>query len=214
MVTILASALLVLSVSGCSAEPPAQDRSRAASAEPTAAATPTPVAAPPTASVLVPTQDASLGNQPAAVAAPTRVRVAALDIDMPVESAALDAVGSMALAENPEIASWYRFGPAPGAGGATVIAAHVDSLRYGLGPFAKLSNAPAGTEVTVLTADGVEHRYALDSVQSTVKSEVPWASVFDRSGPPRLTLVTCGGEFNYATRQYQSNVVVSALPLP
>ena len=120
----------------------------------------------------------------------------------------------MQLAANPEIASWYRFGPAPGTTGATVIAAHVDSLRYGLGPFARLADAPAGTEITISSADGVEHVYAVESVQSTGKPEVPWATIFDRTGAPRLTLVTCGGEFNYTTKQYQSNIVVTALPVP
>lgn len=162
----------------------------------------------------VPTVDAAPANQPVAAAGPVRVRVDPLALDMAVEAASLDATGSMALAENPDVASWYRFGPAPGAEGATVIAAHVDSLRYGLGPFAKLATAAPGTVVVITTADGVDHRYAVDSVQSTVKSEVAWGTIFDRTGPPRLTLVTCGGEFNYTTRQYQSNTIVTATPLP
>lgn len=183
--------------------------------EPTASEAPTPGPPSVPASVVpVPVVDADLSAQPAAAAGPARVRVDLLAIDMTVEAASLDAAGSMALAENPEVASWYRFGPAPGAAGATVIAAHVDSLRYGLGPFAKLATAPAGTEITITTTDGVDHRYSVESVNATAKSEVPWDTVFDRTGPPRLTLVTCGGEFNYTTRQYQSNIIVTALPLP
>ena len=157
--------------------------------------------------------DASLANQPPVAAAPTRVSVPSVNIDMAVESAGLDAAGSMALAANPDTASWYRFGPAPGAVGATVIAAHVDSLRYGLGPFARLADVPAGTEIVVADAAGIDHRYAVESVQSTTKTEVPWPTIFDRTGAPRLTLVTCGGEFNYTTRQYQSNVIVTAVPV-
>ncbi|MCY7405501.1 MAG: class F sortase [Cryobacterium sp.] len=208
---ILAPALLALVISGCSAAPstPAPSSSPSVSVSPLA-----PPPAPPPAPVIdVPTVDASLANQRPAAAAPTRIRIPSLNIDMTVEPAGLDAVGSMALAANPDIASWYRFGPAPGAEGATVIAAHVDSLRYGLGPFARLADAPAGTEIMVSSDDGVEHRYALESVQSTGKPEVPWAAVFDRTGSPRLTLVTCGGEFNYTTRQYQSNIVVTAIPV-
>jgi hypothetical protein len=36
--------------------------------------------------------------------------------------------------------------------------------------------------------------------------------VFDRSGPPILTLVTCGGAFDRATRHYSDNVVIYAVP--
>lgn len=208
-IAVLAPALLALVISGCSAAPAAPSSPPV----PAPSASVAPIAPPPTPAVDVPTVDASLANQKTVGAAPSSIQIPSLNIDMAVESAGLDAVGSMALPANPDIASWYRFGPAPGADGATVIAAHVDSLRYGLGPFARLAGAPAGTEITVLAADGVEHRYALESVQSAGKPEVPWATVFDRTGAPRLTLVTCGGEFNYTTRQYQSNIIVTAVPV-
>lgn len=207
---ILAPALLALMFSGCSAAPTAPT----AAPMPAPSASVMPIAPPPTPTVAVPTVDASLANQKPVGVAPRRIQIPSLKIDMAVESAGLDSAGSMALAANPDIASWYRFGPTPGAEGATVIAAHVDSLRYGLGPFARLAEAPADTEITVVAADGVEHRYALESVQSAGKPEVPWATVFDRTGAPRLTLVTCGGKFNYTTRQYQSNILVTAIPVP
>lgn len=208
-IAILAPALLALVISGCSASPAAPP----ALSVPIPSESVAPIAPPPTAAVDVPTVDASLANQKTVGAAPSRIQIPSLNIDMAVESAGLDAAGSMALPFNPDTASWYRFGPAPGAEGATVIAAHVDSLRYGLGPFARLADAPPGTEITVLAVDGVAHRYALESVQSAGKPEVPWATVFDRTGEPRLTLVTCGGEFNYTTRQYQSNILVAAVPV-
>ncbi len=39
-----------------------------------------------------------------------------------------------------------------------------------------------------------------------------WVAAFDRAGPPRLTLVTCGGEFDYENRRYLSNLVLTAIP--
>jgi sortase (surface protein transpeptidase) len=121
----------------------------------------------------------------------------------------------MGLPKNPAIAAWYKFGPAPAsAAGATVIAAHVDSLEYDVGPFARLATAPAGTEIVLSLADGSERRYSVASVTLTLKPDVPWPAVFDRTGPARLTLVTCGGEFDYTARRYLSNVIVSATPVP
>jgi sortase (surface protein transpeptidase) len=125
----------------------------------------------------------------------------------------------LALPANPEIASWYRYGPAPtttagpGETGATVIAAHVDSLEYGLGPFAALADAVPGTEIVVSGADGSETLYRIDAVTSFQKTAVDWNAVFDRTGPARLTLVTCGGEFNRSSLTYDSNVIVSASPV-
>jgi sortase (surface protein transpeptidase) len=142
------------------------------------------------------------------------LRVDTLDIDMAIRAAGLVPTGDMELPVDPAEAAWYRFGAAPASpAGATVIAAHVDALKYGLGPFARFADAPVGTEIVVTTADGVDTRYRLESVTSAIKADIPWASIFDRTGAPRLTIVTCGGEFDYDTRTYSSNVITTAVPI-
>ena len=46
---------------------------------------------------------------------------------------------------------------------------------------------------------------------ASTKSTVPLAEVFDRSGEPRLILITCGGAYHRGTG-YTDNVVATALP--
>jgi hypothetical protein len=128
----------------------------------------------------------------AAPVAPSRVDIADLQISMDVASVGVNSLGLMDLPERVDVAGWYRFGSAPGSErGATVIAAHVDSLRYGLGPFS----------------------YAISSIEKTLKSDIPIANVFDRDGAARLILITCGGQFNRTSRTYSDNVIVTALPV-
>lgn len=209
--TALAVALVLLT--GCTTAP--SEASSTAYVPPTSAtATPAP-APPPTAENLVPTVSSALDqNQAPRALAPQRIRVDSLGIDMAIEPVGLAADGAMELPKDPSVAAWYRFGPSPAsAGGATVVAAHVDSLVYDIGPFAELASAAAGTEIVVTTEDGQERRYAVESVQTVTKADVPWDSIFDRAGPSRLTLVTCGGEFDYDARSYLSNVIVSANPI-
>ena len=46
--------------------------------------------------------------------------------------------GEMEIPEDADRAGWYQFGPAPAdPAGATVIAAHVDSVQTGIGQFAR-----------------------------------------------------------------------------
>jgi hypothetical protein len=159
----------------------------------------------------VPRQSADLAAQPAPASPPVRLQVDSLGIDMSIEAVGLDG-SAMALPANPAVAAWYRYGSAPGSpAGATVVAAHVDSLVYDLGPFARLADAPGGTEIVLTTADGATTRYAISAIDILEKQAVPWPAVFDRSGDPRLTLVTCGGEFDYDAKRYLSNVLVSAV---
>ena len=56
-------------------------------------------------------------------------------------------------------------------------------------------------------------RYAIESVISVRKDELPLAEVFDRAGAPRLMLITCGGEFDYTASSYSDNIVVVAVPV-
>jgi len=162
----------------------------------------------------VPVVDASMLDSLPVAAAPSRVVVASLGVDVPVLATGLDDAGNMALPPDPANAGWYEYGPAPASpAGATVIAAHVDSLTYGIGPFAAFADAVPGTEIVVTDTAGAVRTYVVSSVNTTDKLDVVWASVFDRTGPSRLVVVTCGGEFDYSTRHYLSNVIVVATPV-
>ena len=206
------AALVLLALAGCAVpagEGPTSGTRDAASATPTAPE-PTRAAVPD-----IPRSSAALADRPALAApAPVRLVIADLGIDVPIEAVGLDDQGRMGLPADPAIAAWYRFGPAPGgATGSTVVAAHVDSAVYDIGPFSRLAGAPAGTRVEVTTADGVVHAYAFQSTAILTKESIDWTETFARDGGPRLTLVTCGGEFDYDARRYLSNVIVTAVPI-
>jgi hypothetical protein len=169
---------------------------------------------PPPNSGSVGTESAALQSVRAAVP-PVRVQVPAGGIDVTVEPVGVLANGQMELPANVRVAGWYRYGPDPGSdAGATVIAAHVDSLKYGIGPFSKLKTLSAGAQVMVTTADGIVHAYAIQTIQNSLKAQLPVDQLFDRTGSPRLILITCGGQFDYTTRHYSDNVFVTATPIP
>lgn len=180
----------------------------------TFAASPTPTPGP-TASVEVPITGTGLDQQVPLAVPPVRIRIPAIEVDMTVQPEGLTDTGAMSLPKNPADAAWYRHGSWPGsAAGATVIAAHVDALDYDIGPLSRLPEATAGTEIIVTAADGHEYRYVVQQEGMVSKPDVPWDTVFDRTGPARLTIVTCGGQFDYDRRTYLDNVVVTALLQP
>ncbi|MEV1130944.1 class F sortase [Agromyces sp. NPDC049794] len=206
------AALVLLTLVGCTVPGGEGSASGTAAAESATPSASSPARAPVPD---IPRTSASLADRPALSApAPVRLVVPDLGIDVPIESVGLDDQGRMGLPANPAIGAWYRFGSAPGdATGSTVIAAHVDSAVYDIGPFARLAGAPAGTRVEVTTADGLVHAYAFQSTAVLPKESIDWSDAFARDGSPRLTLVTCGGEFDYDARRYLSNVIVTAIPI-
>ncbi|WP_308798154.1 class F sortase [Agromyces silvae] len=208
---LIAASLIVLALAAClgpAAAPPTSPAPPGPSPE-TAAPAPTP-------SPTVPQparQSAALEDQRALAAPPpTRLEIPDLGIDVTVQPVGLDDRGQMGLFDDTAIAAWYQWGPAPAsAAGSTVIAAHVDSLEYDLLPFARLRDAVGGMQVIVTDAAGGRHGYAVQAVEVSEKSAVDWSAAFDRTGSPRLTLVTCGGEFDVQNRRYLSNLVLTAV---
>jgi sortase (surface protein transpeptidase) len=167
----------------------------------------------PSAEVNIRRQSAAL--QPVVQApVPVRIQIPSVSIDIEIVPVGVEANGFMEIPENVTIAGWYRYGPAPSSDkGSTVITAHVDALVQGLGPFAALSSLPENAEIIVTTEAGEQHRYILESVQNFEKEQLPLDQVFDRSGAPRLVLVTCGGQFDKKSRTYSDNVIAIANPM-
>ena len=159
----------------------------------------------------VPVRDATAPAGPREPA-PVRLVVASLDIDMEVVPVGVADDGTMAIPPDAYEAGWYRFGPGPGSPGHTVLAAHVDSRRSGVGPFARLRDVDEGARVVVTSAEGATHRYRVTSVRKVPKNEAPVASWFARAGHERLVLVTCGGAWQADIGHYADNVVVTADP--
>jgi hypothetical protein len=144
--------------------------------------------------------------------APVGLRIPTIGLDAMVVPVGVDAAtGLTAVPEDIDRVGWYRFGPEPGELGSAVLLGHVDSHIQGLGAFFRLSSLEPGDRVVVLLGDGSSRAFTVVGRRSYPKSALP-AAVFDRTGPPRLALITCGGAFDQATRHYADNVVVYAVP--
>ncbi len=148
------------------------------------------------------------------LAAPARVRLAGIDVDAAVVPVGVDGRGEMEVPEKVDTVGWYRFGPGPGSdAGSAVLSGHVDDRVQGRGAFYSLTDLGTGDPVQVDLADGTVLDYRVTLVERIDKSVLPTDRLFARDGAPHLTLVTCGGEFDYATRNYRDNVVVTAVPV-
>ena len=144
---------------------------------------------------------------------PVRVRIPAIGIDAAVQSVGVDSKGDMAVPENVRQIGWYRFGASPGSlAGSVVMSGHVDSAQQGLGAFAKLGDLSSGDPITVSDAAGHRLRYRVVGREAFDKTTAPMSALFSRVGAARLTLITCGGNFDSSIRSYLDNIVVTAVP--
>jgi hypothetical protein len=171
----------------------------------------TPRSAPRLVSVLE-RNDASVDAQARrATRPPSALRVPGLGLDAAVRPVGVSEDRQMTLPANPRILGWYRFGPAPGDAGSVVLAGHVDSRRFGVGPLAALQSIDVGEPIEVVTGSGSIRTYRVDSIERFDQQALP-AAVFARTGPERLRLVTCTGPFLPDAGGYQQNLIVTAVP--
>lgn len=132
-------------------------------------------------------------------------------------SAAVDPVGvagdqQMQLPADPRRLGWYRYGPAPGEGrGSAVLAGHIDSATYGVGPLARLAELRPGDTLVVQLDSDAWRRFRVDSIETFDRQTLP-ETVFTRDGPERLRLITCAGAYLPERGGYQENLVVTAVP--
>lgn len=162
---------------------------------------------------------AGLGTMPRAVlppntVVPTKISIASLGVSADIATVDIDTrSGALAIPKNIRRVGWWRDGAQPGsAAGAILIGGHVDSAKQGGGAFYPLKSARRGTVIKLTSDDGKVRSYRVTGVQTVRKAALP-QSIFSRTGPRRLVLVTCGGPFDAAIGHYRDNVIVTARPV-
>jgi hypothetical protein len=187
----------------------AQPRPDAGVAAVTALSTPTTTAT--TAAPAVPVAAATL-PAPSSTVRPVRVRLDRLRIVATVVPVGVDSGGNVVIPPSVSTVGWYRFGPGVGDPGSMVITGHVDSAVQGDGAFARLRDADPGDRIQVTGSDGRDAAFTVVGREEYPKSTIDLDRYFIATGPPRLTLITCGGPFDSSTGHYRDNVVVTAVP--
>ncbi len=141
---------------------------------------------------------------------PTRLVIPSVHLDAPVVG--VDVVGgALAVPDDVHTLGWWSGGPSPGAvSGTSVLDGHVDSARQGLGALAVVGHLNLG-DIMIVDSEQGEHRYVIVAQRTYHKDALP-SDIFATTGHSRLALITCGGPFNSAARQYDDNIVTYAVP--
>jgi sortase (surface protein transpeptidase) len=149
---------------------------------------------------------------PEPVAPPDRLALPSLEVDAPVVEVGLLEDGSLEIPEDVSTVGWYGRGVAPGEPGTALLAGHVDARSQGPGALFELTRLDVGDTAKVTDREGVTTTWQVVGRRSYAKTEVPLADLVRPDGPPRLAVLTCGGDFDPATRSYEENVVALLEP--
>ena len=133
---------------------------------------------------------------------PVRIELPTLGVGAPVMPVAVGGDGELGVPEDPRVVGWWA-----GAGDTVVLDGHVDTAAQGPGVLFRLVDLASGDSVTVRGADGSVRHFTVTDVRAYPKAMLP-PEVFDPES--RLVIITCGGHFDWHTRQYAENIVAFA----
>lgn len=121
--------------------------------------------------------------------------------------------GSLPIPSGVDQAVWWGTGlDAPE--GATVFAGHVNWAGV-TGPFAELWQDKVGAIITVLDDSGHQRKFQVTQVLTLNKTQLPQQAptLFAATGPQRIVVATCGGEWVGGSLGYADNRVMVAMPV-
>lgn len=217
-VLLLVGGIVAVVLGFSAATPAGPPPGSAGIAAPAAMATPTPSASA-SSSMAMPSPTSTPATAAVPVldrSVPTRIEIPAIGVDSSLMQLGLEKDGTIEVPpyDKNAPAGWYRGSPTPGQLGPSVILGHVDTFKAGPVVFYRLSQLHKGNHVTVHRKDGSSARFVVDRVENVPKAGFPTLKVYGNTDRPELRLITCGGEFNPKTRDYEANTVVFAHLLP
>ncbi|MFJ9783166.1 class F sortase [Amycolatopsis sp. NPDC101161] len=142
---------------------------------------------------------------------PTALDVPAIDAKSTLVSLGLNADRTVEVppVDRPLQAGWYEYGPTPGEVGPAVILGHIDG-DHRKGIFWRLHELKPGDPVHIERADGGKLTFEVTKVDQIAKKEFPTEAVYGNTNDAELRLITCGGKYDAANRNYLDNVIVYA----
>jgi sortase (surface protein transpeptidase) len=147
---------------------------------------------------------------PPPVADPVRVRIPRINVDARIVPVGVNYRGEMDSPKDAWSVAWFAPGFKPDEPGNAVLAGHVDYIHVGPAVFYNIRLLKPGDKIVILAADSKEYEFEVKAVEQYLAGNAPLERIFGENPNKGLNLVTCTGNFNSGTLEYDQRVVVYA----
>ncbi len=122
----------------------------------------------------------------------------------------IDQDNAIAVPGNIHLAGWYTNSPLPGKKGVSIIDGHV-SGKYNPGIFKKLKQLRTGDQYKIEFGDKSTKTFQVVSVKEYTPDETT-KKMYEQSTSieRQLNLITCGGQFDKKSNQYEKRILVTS----
>jgi hypothetical protein len=155
-----------------------------------------------------------LGLNPAADDGEIPVAILIPDAEVDAEVERNKIVGGQMLdPSGPWVVAWYEGTGLVGERDNAVMSGHVDYWDVGPAVFRNVANLHQGSEIDVQGEDGTMYTYTVEYVERITLEELDQDKINEIVGKTdyaALTLITCGGDFDYNAGEYLQRDVIRA----
>lgn len=110
----------------------------------------------------------------------------------------------------PWIVSWYKESARLGENGNVLMAGHLDYWDVGPAVLYNVNNLEPGDQISVTGEDGEVYTYEVVWRETFETANAPIQDIVGPTEVESLTLITCGGPFDFQTGEYLARTVVRA----
>jgi LPXTG-site transpeptidase (sortase) family protein len=145
---------------------------------------------------------------------PVAIFVPDAEIDAPIEVSKITN-GQMGEPTGPFVVGWYRESGRLGEANNIVMSGHLDYWGVGRAVFYHLGALGKGDKIRVLGDNDAEFHYEVEWKKKIKAAEASNGGIQDivgKTDEERLTLITCGGDYDRKTQEYEERTVVRAKP--
>lgn len=139
------------------------------------------------------------------------VRITFKDKTLEVEDVGVEDDGTLSVPVNWQGAGWYADGAKAGEEGNVIIDGHYDTITGAPAAFWELKDLQVGDRVSLADSLGRNFSYLVNSRSYISISDPERAKVFESGKDKILTLITCGGVWDYASGTYNKRLVITAV---
>lgn len=132
-----------------------------------------------------------------------------LSVNATVEPVGVTTNGEMGTSKSLYNVAWYKDGTIPGNDGSAVMAGHSGAPGE-LGIFKNIDQLNSGDEIDYKFKDGNVVKYTIYKKATYPANDMPLKDIFNKAGGRYLNLISCYGNWDYASSRFDKRIVVYA----
>lgn len=149
------------------------------------------------------TPEAAKGVVPVAMQIPNAFVDAQVETNEIIDGVMQDPTG-------PWVISWYKESPKLGQIGNVLFAGHLDYWDVGPAVLYNINNLNQGDTISITGEDGEIYTYEVDWRENFATANAPLDKIVGPTKNESITIITCGGPFDYTNGVYLERTVVRA----